>query len=103
LFPDSVQFVGDANRKVQRVGIVCGAGGSLLAEARQASADVLLTGELRFHEQLAAEALGLTVVLAGHYATERPGIEMLAQRLEKAYPDLIVWPSRAERDPAHSL
>ncbi len=94
-----VQTVGDPGRAVQRVAIVCGAGGSFLDDAIAARADVLLTGELRFHDYLAAEAAGLALVLPGHYATERFGIEELAERLRGRWAGLEVWASRTERDP----
>ena len=62
-------------------------------------ADVLLTGEMRFHDYLTAEAEGLSVLLPGHYASERPGVEVLAERLQQQWPDVTVWASRCERDP----
>jgi dinuclear metal center YbgI/SA1388 family protein len=96
-----VQVIGDAARPVQRVAIVCGAGGELLTDAVRARADVLLTGEARFHDYLAAEAQGLSLILPGHYATERCGIEELAERLKKQFPGLDAWASRSERDPAN--
>jgi dinuclear metal center YbgI/SA1388 family protein len=94
-----VQFVGDADRPILRVAVACGAGDDFLKDAAGAGADVLLTGEARFHRGLEAEALGLALITAGHYATERIGVEDLARRIATAFPDLIVWPSRAERDP----
>ncbi len=95
----AVQTVGDPNRAVERVAIACGAGGEFLADAVRARADVLMTGEMRFHDYLAAQAQGLALVLPGHYATERVGVEDLAVRLQAQWPDLPVWPSRRERDP----
>lgn len=95
----TVPFVGDAQRVVERVAIVCGAGGELLADAVRARADVLLTGELRFHDYLSAQARGIALVLPGHYATERIGVDELAVRLQQQWPDLKVWASRRERDP----
>lgn len=96
-----VQIVGDVNRTVERIAIVCGAGGELLKDAVRAKADVLMTGELRFHDYLTAQAQGLGLVLPGHYATERIGVEVLAERLQKQWPDLQVWASRRESDPVH--
>jgi dinuclear metal center YbgI/SA1388 family protein len=96
---NSVHAVGDLERKVQRVAIVCGAGGELLGDALRQRADVFLTGELRFHDYLAAQAQGLALVLPGHYATERCGVEELAAHLQERWPELQVWPSRRERDP----
>jgi dinuclear metal center YbgI/SA1388 family protein len=96
-----VQVVGDLSRPLQKVAIVCGAGGSLLPDAVRASADVLLTGEMRFHDCLAAEADGIALVLPGHYTTERCGVEALAQRLQMQWPALKVWASQRECDPLH--
>jgi dinuclear metal center YbgI/SA1388 family protein len=97
-----VQVVGDASRSVGRVAIVCGAGGEFLSDALRAGADVLLTGEMRFHDYLAARAQGLALLLPGHYATERFGIEELAARLAGRWKDIEVWASRRECDPVWS-
>jgi hypothetical protein len=95
----AVQYAGDPHRRVERVAIACGAGDDFLGDAVRAGADVLLTGEARFHRALEAETLGLGLVVAGHHATERPGVEDLAERLAAAFPGLAVWPSRREHDP----
>ncbi|HLN31426.1 MAG TPA: Nif3-like dinuclear metal center hexameric protein [Gemmataceae bacterium] len=92
-------LVGDSSRIVQRVALVCGAGGEFLADALRARAEVFLTGELRFHDYLSAQAEGMSLLLPGHYATERCGIEELAIRLQKQWPDLHVWASVHEQDP----
>jgi len=42
---------------------------------------VLLTGEVRFHECLSAQAPGLALLLPGQYGTERLEVEELAGRL----------------------
>jgi len=94
-----VQTVGDAARMVERVAIVCGAGGELLHDAVLARADVFITGEMRFHDYLSAHAQQLALVLPGHYTTERFGIEELAVRLQGQWKEVEVWASRRERDP----
>jgi dinuclear metal center YbgI/SA1388 family protein len=94
-----VQTVGDPGRLVERLALVCGAGGEFLPDACRAKADALLSGEMRFHDYLAAQAQGLALVLPGHYATERFGVEELAARLEEEMPGLEVWASRREQDP----
>ncbi len=94
-----LQFAGDASRRIERVALACGAADDLLADAARCGADVFLTGEARFHKALEAHSLGLGLILAGHYATERPGVEDLAGALAGSYPDLSVWASRRERDP----
>jgi dinuclear metal center YbgI/SA1388 family protein len=96
-----VQFVGDPSRPIHRVAVSCGAGDDFLKDAAWAGADVLLTGEARFHRGLDAEALGIALVTAGHHATERIGAEDLAGRVAAAFPGLHTWPSRSECDPFH--
>jgi dinuclear metal center YbgI/SA1388 family protein len=94
-----VQVVGPADRAVSRVAIACGAAGEFLSDAARAGADVFLTGEVRFHDCLSAEARGIALLLPGHYATERCGVEELAVTLQQRLAGLETWPSRRERDP----
>lgn len=94
-----VQIVGDESKAVKTVGLACGAAGEFFYDAARAKADVFLTGELRFHDALAAQAKDVGVIVAGHYATERPAVEELSQRLANAFPDIECWASRSERDP----
>lgn len=95
----AVQYVGPASTAIQRIAIACGAAGEFLSVAIAKKADAFLTGEVRFHDSLAAEAQRIALVLPGHYATERPGIEALAERLQSRFPSLTIWPSRREHDP----
>lgn len=94
-----VQTVGDMDQEVSKIAIVCGAGGEMLQDVFRARADVFLTGEMRFHDYLAARANGLALILPGHYATERCGIEQLADLLKLRFTALDIWPSRREQDP----
>jgi len=67
--------------RVRQVGIVTGAGGSLIGEAKAAGLDTLITGEGKHHSYFDAEELGVNVVYAGHYATETVGVQALGARL----------------------
>jgi len=66
-----LRVVGDMNRSVKNIAVVSGAGASLISKARSKKCDVLLTGDLKYHEAKDAEALGLAVIDAGHQGTER--------------------------------
>ena len=99
---DVVQTVGYGDRLVKIVALACGAAVEYLPDAIRADADVFVTGEARFHDCLAAEAAGIGLTMTGHYASERPGIEDLAERLQTAFPTASVWASRVERDPLTS-
>jgi dinuclear metal center YbgI/SA1388 family protein len=90
----------DAGRdSIRRVAIACGAAGEFLGEAHRQGCEAFLTGETRFHTCLEAKTLAISLVLLGHYASERPALEMLARRLGAEFPTLNVWASETERDP----
>lgn len=94
-----IQMVGDPARPIERVALACGAAGEFLTDAIQSGADVFLTGEMRFHDYLAARAAGISLVLPGHYATERFAVEELAVSLSRRWPGLEVRASQRETDP----
>lgn len=95
----TIQVVGDLSAPVTRVGICCGAGGELLPAATAAGCDAFFTGEARFHNCLEARSAGMALLLAGHYATERPAMESLATILRENLPGIEARASRVECDP----
>ncbi len=97
------QAVGPLDRTVTQVAVACGSAGEFLTPAQAAGCDALVTGEVRFHTALEAEALGMGLVLAGHFASERFALDALAGVLARQFRDIKVWASRAERDPIQWL
>jgi dinuclear metal center YbgI/SA1388 family protein len=67
--------------RVERVAIVSGGGGRSLVDAAAAGYDLFLTGEPEEPSLHTARELGITFVAAGHYATERLGVQALSERL----------------------
>jgi putative NIF3 family GTP cyclohydrolase 1 type 2 len=65
----------------------------------RAGAEVFLTGEMRFHDYLAADAQGIGLILPGHYATERFAVAELAERMTKRWPGIEISASAREIDP----
>ena len=94
-----LQYVGEESATIRRVGIACGAAAEFLQDAIRHGCEAFLTGEARFHACLEARALGIPLILPGHYATERPAMERLARSLAEAFPGLSVRPSQTECDP----
>lgn len=94
-----LQVVGRDEAKVQTIAVACGSAGSFLPDASRAGCDTLVTGETQFHTCLEAEALGMNLLLPGHYASERFACERLAEVLRTPFPQLTIWPSMSEADP----
>ena len=61
---------------------VCGGSGSELAQVAHAKgADVFVTGEVKHSHARWAESARLWLIDAGHFATENPAMELLAQKI----------------------
>jgi putative NIF3 family GTP cyclohydrolase 1 type 2 len=84
---------------IHTVAVACGSAGEYLEVALRRGCQLLVTGETRLHTCYEAEARGAALLLAGHYASERFGVERLAEVVAQQFPTLTVWASRDERDP----
>ena len=78
----ALRIVGEKNSLVQKVAVVSGSGASFINEIA-GQADVLITGDLKYHEAREAAALGLAVIDAGHQATEELVVQEVCQLLTK--------------------
>ena len=94
-----IQYIDSGKTPVSKVAIGCGAAGEFLEQAAAKNADVLLVGETRFHTCLEAQASGVSLILPGHYASERFAMERLADRIAAQFPDLRCRASRREKEP----
>lgn len=89
----------DTGKTVRRLAVISGAGGSLFEDAIAQGADCLLTGEANHHHAIDAKRLGLSLIAAGHYATEFPVTAAVAEKLRTAFPELEILVSEDARDP----
>lgn len=105
---------GMEGQPVTFVGVCPGAGASLAGIAKAEGCQVYVTGEMKHHEVLAAlqpgdpslpggaggpVSPGMSVIVAGHTATERGFLPRLAERLREALPGVRVEPSKVDRNP----
>jgi dinuclear metal center YbgI/SA1388 family protein len=82
--PEPLVFA-DGPDPVERVAILSGGGSGYFAEAGRDGYDLYLTGEPAEPTLHLARELGITFVAAGHYATERLGVQALAARLAEEF------------------
>jgi len=71
--------------RIERAAVITGGAARYLAEAADAGYDLFLTGEPAEPSLHTARELGIHFVAAGHYATERIGIQALARRLAEHF------------------
>ncbi len=96
---EHVLVAGPLDAPASRVAVAAGAGGDLLEAAMQAGADVLVTGEIRHHDVLAALRRGLTIVATLHSNSERAAVRAFAERLGERLSGVDVRTSVVDGEP----
>ncbi|MCT4632893.1 MAG: Nif3-like dinuclear metal center hexameric protein [Firmicutes bacterium] len=104
---EGVNVVGDLDKPIRKVAICSGAGSDLIKRAKSLKCDVLITGDLKYHEAQDAVNMGMAVIDGGHYGTENIYMEELKKKLsniieEKDY-NLKVYVSSKNINPMKLL
>ena len=82
---------------MQSLGVCAGSGSSIL---RRCAVDVFVTGEMGHHDLLAANARGVSVIVANHTNTERQYLkDVLRPAMRASHPTLPVYVSEHDADP----
>ncbi|MBW2609783.1 MAG: Nif3-like dinuclear metal center hexameric protein [Deltaproteobacteria bacterium] len=99
----SVMVVGHGDTEIGRVAVVGGSGGGMVPTASVKGASLLITGDVGHHETLEAETLGLALIDAGHFYTERAALRPFAdhfkEKLKERVWDVIVEVYEDEKNP----
>lgn len=77
---EHLRVTGPGKQMVRRVAAIGGSGGGQM-EAIPHDVDVLVTGDVGYHDALAAQERGLAVIDAGHAGSERPILEAIKRFL----------------------
>ncbi|GFN24271.1 MAG: Nif3-like dinuclear metal center hexameric protein [Thermoanaerobacteraceae bacterium] len=98
---ERITVVGDPDRKIRQVAVCGGAGSEVMEKAVAKGADVLVTGDLKYHEARRALDLGLAVIDGGHFATERVIVPALVAYLQEELQEreVMVLEAQKEREP----
>lgn len=103
----NVRVAGEPNRLITTVAVGAGSGGSLVGQAARQGADLLITGDVGYHDAQDALDLGLAVVDVGHYNSEAivvaPLAAYLRERLQSDGLGVEVVEAQAGRDPFRFL
>lgn len=80
---DKVSVVQGNKSLLKRVAVVGGAGGDYIHDAKAAAADILVTGDIKYHTAIDAQEIGLNLIDIGHYAeviVEAKVMELLQEK-----------------------
>lgn len=85
-------------RPVSRVAVGGGSCSDALERVAALGYDAFVTADCKYHTFQDAQALGLTLIDAGHFETENPVCPVLAQKLREAFPGISVFVSKNHTD-----
>ncbi len=98
--PEQIRAVGRPDSLISTVGICTGAGADLIQLAAENGCQLFITGDLKYHDAQNAKAMGLSVIDAGHYGTEKSFAENFAAKLrDKTGGKIEILPSNVDIDP----
>lgn len=80
---EHVRIVLGADKPIRKVALCSGAGAEFIAKAAFKGADAYLTGDVKYHEAQKAVQQGISVIDAGHFGTEFPMVQVLAEYLRE--------------------
>jgi len=99
-----IRLIKSNNRKIKRVALCTGSGGSLLEQVSRKDADLYLTGDITYHTALRAKELGLNVLDIEHFDTEKFfGEALYSQLVKSGIPENILIKSKKMASPYQIL
>lgn len=87
-----------ANKPVHRVGVGGGSCGDMLPEVAQSGCDTFITADVKYNQFWDAKEYGINLIDAGHFYTENPVCQYLAEQLSAHFTDIDVKASQKHTD-----
>ena len=96
----SVRYAGSPDKLVQRIAVCGGSGSDFIGLAKQAGADVYITGDITYHRFFDVLTPGgmidMALIDAGHYETEKGTESLMRSRLKATFPS-VSWHTTTQR------
>lgn len=67
---NGVIIYGDSNKEVEKIAVCGGAGASFIKDAIKERCDLIVTGDVKYHEAIDAISEGIIIIDPGHFASE---------------------------------
>lgn len=93
-----IRVVGDLNSDITKIAVVTGSGSSYVKDAKKSGAQVLITGDLKYHEAQDALDIGMNIIDCGHFESEYIFKDIMKEFLDEKV-DLKVVQSEVDLNP----
>lgn len=98
-----LRYSGDDSIKIRKIAVINGSGQDYFQAAKILGADCIVTGDTTYHYISDLEEEGVSVIDAGHFGTEWPAIEIIANLLKNKIRsmgfDNLVFVSEVNKNP----
>ncbi len=95
----ALRVIGNVDKKIERAAVFCGSFDGDLRGFKRSGADVLVTGDIKYHVAQDIRDMGLCAIDAGHFATERIIVPHVVKLLKNKFPKIDILISLMENDP----
>jgi putative NIF3 family GTP cyclohydrolase 1 type 2 len=85
----------DLQQEISRVAVLGGSGAGFISAVVKTNAQAYLTADCKFHQFQESRDQGLILIDVGHYASERPSCDRLAQKFQSLDLD---WVQLSQKD-----
>lgn len=87
---------GDIDKDIEKIAVCGGAGGDLIEDALAKSCDLIITGDVKYHDGMDLANEGIIIVDAGHFASENHIIYKLKEEIKKMYDGEVLTYSKED-------
>jgi dinuclear metal center YbgI/SA1388 family protein len=99
---DSIRHTNLLGKKIQRVAFCGGSGSFLIKQAIAASADIFITGDVKYHQFFDAENK-ILIADIGHFESEQFTVEIFYEHLLKNFPKFAILKSEIKTNPINYI
>lgn len=78
-----LRVVGNTESTINKVAVVTGSGADMIKKAQRQGADVLITGDVKYHDAQDALDIGMNIIDCGHFDTEDIFKEIMSRFLKE--------------------
>ena len=98
-----VRLIGNPNQKVKKLCWCTGAGSDYIMDSFELEADVFITGDIKYHDAVTIEELGMNCLDIGHFGSEKIFTENMANMIKKHIKSVEVIVSKNDKDPFKTI
>lgn len=96
---ENLRVTGNLEDDINKIAIVSGSGSEFINKANIMGADVLITGDVKYHDAQNALELGMKVIDAGHFGSENIFSDIVEQYLQNKFQNIEILKSKSNINP----